>query len=57
MAKYMKYQVDYSPGSRREHCAICTYFEQPQACEKVKGDIDPAYWCDLFELDKAATDD
>lgn len=52
--KESKKAVDYGPGSRSEHCAICAHFEGPQACELVRGLIDPAAWCKLFERDLAA---
>jgi hypothetical protein len=49
--KKPKASVDYSIGHAAEHCGICTYFEriEPRHCSKVKGIINRAYWCRLFE--------
>ena len=44
-----KNEVDYGPGTRKEHCGICEHFEEPSSCRKVRGVIDPEYWCNLFE--------
>jgi len=30
-------------------CARCEYFEEPRACQKVSGDIDPDGCCNLYE--------
>lgn len=40
--------VNYSPGTRAEHCGICRHFEPPHRCELVAGHIVPSYWCRLF---------
>lgn len=47
--KLSKDAVDYGPGTRREHCAICRHFQPPHACERVEGTIDPTAWCEEFE--------
>lgn len=41
--------VNYSKGMKSSHCGICEYFREPDACAKVSGKIDPAYWCELFK--------
>lgn len=48
-AKVSKESVDYSPGMRTSHCAVCEHYESPDACEVVAGRIDPGYWCSRFK--------
>lgn len=49
MARYDKDEVDYSPGHPRgDHCGVCSHYLGSRLCELVRGDIDPAYWCDRF---------
>lgn len=43
-----KVAVDYSPGKGEDRCANCAHFLAPAACELVKGEIDPDYWCRRF---------
>lgn len=47
--KVSQESVDYSPGMKTSHCGICEHYIEPHACEKVKGDINPSYWCKLFK--------
>jgi uncharacterized protein len=47
-AKLTKAEVDYSPSTGDDRCDGCVHFENG-ACEIVKGEIDPAYWCQRFE--------
>lgn len=53
-----KKSVDYSKGMPDSHCGKvphwphrgeCRYFLPPFSCEKVKGYIEPKYWCKLHE--------
>ena len=44
--------VNYSKGTRAEHCGICRHFQPPHACELVAGHIVPAWWCRLFHKAK-----
>jgi hypothetical protein len=46
--KVSKASVDYSPGMKSAHCAICRNYRTPDACVRVAGAIDPEYWCKLF---------
>lgn len=48
-SKVAKDSVDYSPGMDGRFCRVCVHFEKPAACERVRGEIDPAYWCKLFK--------
>lgn len=52
--KVPKQDVRYSKGMLTRHCSLCAYFIAPKrgklgTCERVTGEIDPAYWCRLFE--------
>lgn len=47
--KVSKESVDYSHGMPARHCGICVHFQSPHSCERVEGDIDPDYWCELFK--------
>ncbi len=51
--KVDKASVDYGPAkfNSPDDCSMCRYFEVrgPRQCLKVVGDIDPWYWCRLFE--------
>ncbi len=51
--KVDKASVDYGPAKfdSADHCGVCRYFEVlgPRRCLRVIGDIDPWYWCRLFE--------
>lgn len=59
--KHEKSEVDYSQGMLHSHCGptfhddryYCRHF-QPRsgrdgACELVSGDIDPQFWCELYQ--------
>jgi len=46
--KRSKASVDYSEGMKSAHCGICEHYSSG-SCELVEGDIDPSYWCKLFE--------
>ncbi len=52
---YRKREVDYRRGMRDgDRCGICLHFRNgPFAnlgrCLKVEGDIEPEYWCNLFQ--------
>ncbi len=51
--KVDKASVDYGPAKfdSADHCGVCRYFEVrgPRQCLKVMGDIDPGFWCRLYE--------
>ena len=51
-AKVDKESVDYSKGMGRTRCRDCKHFMAPTHCERVKGIIDPLYWCKLFRKRK-----
>jgi hypothetical protein len=60
-AKKSKSSVDYSKGMTSSHCGICTHYIKGShglqgMCELVAGNIDPAYWCKLFERKQAVDD-
>lgn len=46
--KQAKAEVDYGPGNADEHCSICQYWIEPDACAKVEGEIRAGDWCKLF---------
>lgn len=55
--KVPKKDVDYSKGMPSSHCGPvhgwphkgeCEHFIHPYGCEKVKGYIEPKYWCKLW---------
>jgi len=49
-AKVAKETVNYQPSPRGPaHCAACTYFQAPAACNFVNGPISPSGWCVLFK--------
>jgi hypothetical protein len=37
------------PSATGERCAMCTYYEQPSACQVVDGEVKADAWCRLFE--------
>lgn len=55
--KCNKKDVNYSEGMASSHCGPvkawprgeCRFYEEPNSCEKVKGNIDPRYWCELHK--------
>lgn len=51
-AKVSKSAAKYSGGMKSAHCAICRHFQSPDACEIVKGTINPQAWCKYFETKK-----
>lgn len=32
----------------KDHCALCTNFQPPNACKFVQGAVVPTGWCQLF---------
>jgi High potential iron-sulfur protein len=40
-----KYQDTPKDGNK---CSECTFFEKPNACKAVEGDISPDGWCQLW---------
>lgn len=41
--------VAYQSTPKDGHtCAICQYFEPPNACKVVEGTISPSGWCNLW---------
>jgi hypothetical protein len=56
-AKVGKASVQYGDGDPDgDHCAVCRHFMTPDACEKVRGLIEPDAWCNLFADKTQATD-
>jgi len=53
MKQFSKAEVDYSTGTKDEHCGICTHFEvvHRNGCEIVKGFIRAPDWCKKFNRD------
>lgn len=47
--KASKESVDYSEGMQGSKCELCKHFLAPASCALVDGEIDPQYWCELFE--------
>lgn len=50
--KAPKLSVDYSEGKGDTRCKNCKHFQSLPpvgTCEKVRGLINPDYWCKLFE--------
>lgn len=48
--KISKLTVVYMDGDKGPFkCSHCEYFSSPNACEKVKGFIDPEGCCDLYD--------
>jgi hypothetical protein len=43
--KTVSYQAE-PKGAQR--CDACTYFQAPNACKMVEGEISPQGWCSLF---------
>src|SRR6185437_13123260 len=52
-AKVEKSSVDYSAGKGSDRCKNSVHFEKPDACEIVAGAIDPEYWCERFQMNRA----
>ncbi len=48
--KKSKSSVDYTDRANNhvERCAHCEYYIRGGKCEKVRGDIEPTGWCELF---------
>ena len=49
MTKKTKAEVDYSRSKGEDRCSVCVNFISPDECRKVRGEIDPDYWCELFK--------
>lgn len=49
--KMTKAQAGYkkSDAPKAHSCGICEYFDKPEACRLVEGDIEAAYGCRFFE--------
>jgi hypothetical protein len=45
--KETKQEVDYSRGMPSKHCGICMFYSD-HTCEKVRGYINPRFWCKRF---------
>lgn len=44
-----KSEVNYRPGKNEEDCLGCEFFEEPDRCSRVRGEISPTGVCDLWE--------
>ena len=52
-AKASKSEADYTDnGSKSEHCSICRYYVNRNACEIVTGQIESDGWCKFFSRTK-----
>jgi len=49
VTKKAKAEVDYSRSKGEDRCSVCVNFISPDECRKVRGEIDPDYWCELFK--------
>jgi hypothetical protein len=47
--KVSKREARYGGGMDDAHCALCRHFKAPDACQIVKGTINPQAWCKYFE--------
>jgi hypothetical protein len=44
-------EAKYQDSPKDIHmCAVCAFFEPPESCDVVEGDISPAGWCEAFVL-------
>lgn len=52
--KATKAEVHYGPAkaTSRERCGNCGHFIRPDACERVRGAINPGDWCELWQKKK-----
>lgn len=41
---------DSAKGQQR--CADCRYFQPPNRCKRVAGDIEPSGWCRFFDAEE-----
>jgi hypothetical protein len=49
-AKVSKKSVNYSRATMSgRRCGLCRFYVRGRRCEKVRGDIDPQFWCILFQ--------
>jgi 8-oxo-dGTP pyrophosphatase MutT (NUDIX family) len=55
-AEVDKTEVNYGPGKGDDRCGKCTHFLSPDACEIVRGNIDPDYWCERFSAARIGAD-
>lgn len=47
--KVSKDQVSYQDTPKNDqYCADCRFFQEPNACERVEGEISPEGWCALW---------
>lgn len=42
--------VNYRPGVEGQDCLSCANFDEPDRCQKVRGEISPTGVCDLWEV-------
>lgn len=48
--KASKASVGYEhPAAKSDHCGICRYYEAPNACEIVAGQVRREDWCRRFQ--------
>ena len=48
-AKVTKSTVSYQDKPKdNQHCDACNFFQPPNACQTVEGEISPQGWCSLF---------
>lgn len=48
-AKVSKQAAQYQEQSKNGRaCAQCQFFQDPNACERVEGEISPSGWCALW---------
>jgi hypothetical protein len=53
-AKSAHSEVNYGPGTKREHCGVCVHFIAPRRCESVKSPVSAEAWCMRFERERTA---
>lgn len=49
--KDRKETVEYRPGEPGQDCISCRFFEEPEGCSKVVGQIYRSGTCNLWEAD------
>lgn len=41
-------EVNYRPGDEQTSCLNCAFYQEPNSCTQVEGEISAAGLCDLF---------
>jgi hypothetical protein len=47
--KMSQQEAKYQDSPKNIHmCATCAFFEPPNSCDVVDGEVNPAGWCEVF---------